>query len=193
MDQLHTTKLTVAKLCHEVANHLSVLVFLKEDLVNKTQELSELFTLIDMLTHTMDFFRNIYATSGTISNIMETMQCIAKLKSIHISDDSNVMKKSDDNSGAPSFLGGVLYIVLKACKPNDTISITKSPKEISITVSSPRRLHEAVSAAFNEETCKEDIFNTFALYVKKLAKFQGFNVSADTDESGGLRIKAWTA
>jgi glycyl-tRNA synthetase beta subunit len=192
MNQLDTVKLTVAKLCHEMANHLSVITFIKEDLAGETDELDELSMRTDLLTYVMEFFRGMYSTSGTITDMTEVVLSIANFQRVRISDSANAMCKFSITKEA-NFFAGVLYIVLKICKPGDTITITESHRFTTVTIDTPRKLHSSICMAFNDETAVEDIFNIFALYVKKLASNQGFKLSTDLDEHEAARVNIWKA
>ena len=57
MDNINSVKFTVARLCHEIANSLSVIKFLQEDIdSSENYEIKELFKNIDLMVYTMDFF-----------------------------------------------------------------------------------------------------------------------------------------
>ncbi|MDR2458577.1 MAG: hypothetical protein LBD43_00565 [Holosporales bacterium] len=190
MNQLHIVELTVANLCHEMANHLSVITFFREDLADKTDDLSKLFVRIDLLIQVMIFFRGMYSTSGTIADMTEVVLSIANFQRIHINDTTNAICKFSTTKEA-NFFAGILYILLKICKPEDTITIAENCRFTIVTIDATRKLHNSVCMAFNEESTEEDIFNIFALHVKRLAHCQGFGLLTDFDEHGSVRINIW--
>jgi hypothetical protein len=190
MNQAHAVELTVAKLCHEMANHLSVITFFREDLANKADDLGELFVRIDLLMHVMDFFRGMYSTSGTIADMAEVVLRIANCQRIRINDTANAICNFSTAKEA-NFFAGVLYILLKICKPEDVITIAGDCRFTTVTIDAPRKLHSSVCMAFNGESAEEDIFNIFALHVKILATRQGFGLSTDYDEHEAMRINIW--
>lgn len=191
MDQLKTTKLTAAKICHEIANHLSVMKFLQEDLKSSyIYEVKELLGTVDLLTATMDFFRNIYSASGSISSTSKVITEIYKLKGV-------VLKGSEffynfESSDEENIICGMLYIIIKSCKSGDVVSINREKMSWVITIKNKnRRFPEAVLSAINNREVLEDIFNVFVLYVKQLAMESRYDMLADEDDEEFLRVKIW--
>ena len=188
MNNLKFAKLSVAKVCHEMANHLSIMKFLQEDLANSdVDEVKELLKTIDLLTLTMDFFRNIYANSGGISSVREILINIFKIKDITLLDNENVL--SDLSNNFENVLCGVLYIIMKACKTGDEITVSKIGKNIFVAIPEGRALSKNVIDAFNNSV-DEDIFNIFVNYIKKLANLENLEINLET-ENKNLRVKIW--
>ncbi|MDR1365292.1 MAG: hypothetical protein LBJ42_01745 [Holosporales bacterium] len=190
MAQFRTTNFAIAKLCHEMANRLGVISFLREDLADKAEELAEFFSQIDLLTHVMSFFREIYSVSETTSDLIKIVLNIAKLNGINAQYDEGIICKIS-TMGSLRFFAGILYMLLKVCKPGDTVVITEDRRIIAVTIDAPRRLHNAVCAALNDESVAEDVFNTFALHVKALANRQGIKISTDLSEYDAARVNIW--
>ena len=191
-DQLKTTKLTAAKICHEIANHLSVLKFLQEDLKSSYNcEADEIINIVDLLTATMDFFRNIYSTTGSISNISKIITDIYRLKKITI--ENNGCFYDFESTNEENIICGMLYVVMKSCKSADTVSINFEKNLWIIKIKNKnRKFSDAIFNAINNDEVDEDIFNVFVLYIKKFALESGYSILTDEDATDGfLRVKIW--
>ncbi|MDR3224013.1 MAG: hypothetical protein LBT03_00275 [Holosporales bacterium] len=190
--QFDIAKFSVAKVCHEMANYLSIIKFIQEDL-NKinNHELDELFVNIDLLTYTMDFFRGIYSASGSVINLCDVLCKIATLKNVNFIDlDRALPNISSDDS--KSFIVGIIYLILKISKTGDTITISKfSSDSMEVRVNNGRTFPKTVMSVFNGNQIPHDIFNVFAIYVFWLAKTNGFEFSVTADGGGDFVVKTW--
>jgi hypothetical protein len=190
--QLETVKLTVAKICHEIANCLIVIKFLQEDLSNSPiREIGELCREIDILINITDFFRNIYsmsdATSDSVSPIMNTL----KLKKITLCDKTGIIEKLSSSGGKT--ICGVVYMMMKSCKPGDSIIVEKRGENtIMISIDKPRTIATKIIDTLNAKgLVNEDVFNVFAVYVKSLAEVEGLNISVNIDKNHTPSIEIW--
>lgn len=185
MNNLKSAKLSVAKICHEMANHLSVMKFLQEDLGNSdVHEVKELLKIVDLLTFTMDFFRNIYTASSANSDIKKILLNIFKLKGIILSDNENSLSNNFEN-----VLCGILYIIMKNCKSGDEIKLSKIEEIIFITIPEGRSLSENIVNAFNN-SLDDDVFNVFVNYIKELANLENLKINIE-NKNKNLRVKIW--
>ena len=191
MNQLKTTKLTAAKLCHEIAGHLSIMKFLQEDIKTAYdgEDLKMLFDGIDLLNFTMEFFRRMYSSSSQKTGICEVVSNIYKLKNISISDLSDIFEKFK-SSNEENILACLLYVVLKSSRSRDSVVVTNTGDKITIE-SSTLSLPSSVMTAINDDNCEEDIFNVFIKYAKSLARFENVCMNAEALDKGGLQIKLW--
>ncbi|MDR0942398.1 MAG: hypothetical protein LBM19_02145 [Holosporales bacterium] len=191
MNQSNTTRLTVARVCHEIANHLNAIKFLCDDESElRSEDLKELFNDLNLLSYTMSFFRGIYS-GGSAVDTLDAVLGVAKLKNISISDKNNVLTEFVVSNSKTSILG-ILYLIIKVCKSQDVIVISyRTSEPIKISVDKQRVFPEAIYLAFNDNLLQENVFNVFALYVKDLAKEQGFEISAELVENDGLRVNIY--
>lgn len=192
MDQLKTTRLTAAKICHEIAGHLSVMKFLQDDLkfAGNNEDYKMLCDGIDMLSNTMDLFRNLYSSSKQKNGIDKIIYNIYKLKGIYLSELSEIFE-AFSNSNEENILACMLYIVMKSSRQRDAIKVEeKKPFEIEI-FGENLALPSSVINAINDDDCEEDIFNVLVKYAKTLAKLEKIQMGAEVISNGGLRIKIW--
>jgi hypothetical protein len=138
----------------------------------------------------MSFFRGIYS-GGSAVDTLDAVLGVAKLKNISISDKNNVLTEFVVSNSKTSILG-ILYLIIKVCKSQDVIVISyRTSEPIKISVDKQRVFPEAIYLAFNDNLLQENVFNVFALYVKDLAKEQGFEISAELVENDGLRVNIY--
>ena len=194
MDQLKTTKLTAAKICHEIANYLSIMKFLEEDLRPSchNDDLKMLLDNVDLLTYTMDFFRNLYASSKQKTGVGDVVFNIYKLKGISLIGSEKVFQ-SFSNPNEESMLACILYIIMKSCRHGDEVSIAFDNNlgvsiEITASIAS---LPSSILYAINSDDCEEDIFNVLAKYAKQLANLEKYCMSTNDSVPNNLGIKIW--
>jgi len=188
LDNINSVKFTVAKLCHEIANSLSVIRFLQEDIdSSENYEIKELFKNIDLMVYTMDFFRNIYSYSGKKPKINEILFNILSLKNISLNGDINIF--SEISADFDNIICGLLYICMKVCKSSDCITLKKDNDKIILNVSN-RTFPQETIKAFQEPNIEENVFNTFILYVKYLAKSYGILIDSNF-ESNNIKLTLW--
>jgi len=191
MNELRTTKLTAAKICHEISGYLSVMKFLQEDLksLESNDDLKMLFEEIDLLSCSMDFFRNIYSSSKQKTGIYKIISNIYKLKGVSLPDLSSLFDNAS-NANDENFLAGVLYIVLKSCRQGESVFVEGNSSDIVITTGTSS-LPSSIINAMNNDDCDEDIFNVLAKYIKTLANLEKYSINVESVLNGGLRIKIW--
>ncbi|MDR3030944.1 MAG: hypothetical protein LBU35_00990 [Holosporales bacterium] len=188
MENFNTTKLTAAKICHEIANYLSVMKFLQDDIrPSNTPEAIELIKSIDLLSYTMDFFRSVYTGSVQNSNVLGIIKNICRLKNISLIAPTDIMETiSGDLTNA---IGIVLYIIMKICKPGDKITIKRSSDSFFIEKDNSTTISQNVINAINDNSCEEDIFNILAKYAKESFTSINYKISIETDSM--LKVKIW--
>lgn len=175
---MKTTKLTVAKVCHELANHLSILAFIKEDLSNSDQpEVKEIVDTVDILMSTMDFFRNIYATKVDPSAVLASIEKIYEQKGIKIFDTNGVFMSLTDN--LQNAISGILYLIMKVSKPGDVVDVSRKPFGVMIDLPRGRMLQKNVSDTLTEQEVESNVFNVFANYLKYFLDSEGCKVTTE--------------
>ena len=176
-----TTQLTVAKICHEMANHLSILKFIQEDLADFDRpEIKEMLKTIDLLSITMDFFRNIYSPKIDPVAVSKDLQQIYDLKEIEISDPDGVLQSVPEN--LQSAIDAILYTIMKNSKPGDIVKVSKSDNGIILEIPTGRALPQNILNAFVKTPVADDIFNIFVNYAKHLASLDGFKILNEEDQ-----------
>lgn len=187
------TRLTVAKICHELANHLSVIQFLRDDLSErKDDEFMELCRGIDCLSLTLRFFRNIYLSNGDVECLVNIVIDLFKATQLVLSDKNNILRNIV-NSPKEKVVCGALYIMMKTCKIGDEISIDRvgnNGYEIVIQ-SVGRTLPSGAIAALSDNDVQEDVFNVFVMYIKDTARLAGLNLKIDKTFNDFLRMLIW--
>ncbi|MDR1391118.1 MAG: hypothetical protein LBI95_01975 [Holosporales bacterium] len=180
MDRLLSIKLTVAKLCHEMANHISVMKFIQEDLENAGIHGSkDLLESIDLLVQTMDFFRSMYATSEKSSNIRNILLALLKLKNINLLDKDEIFNSLSFE--CESVVCGIIYVLMKLCKSGNAISVSGGTDRIKIGFEDEKTIPESICETLNNDFLEENVFNIFISYIKELAISSGIEIIADFD------------
>lgn len=189
MDNINSITFTVAKLCHEIANSLSIIRFLQEDLsYSENRDLEDLSKNIDLMTYIMDFFRNIYSVSDNRAKINEILLNILNLKGISLKGDTNIF--SEVSANFENVICGILYICMKSCKSSDCILLKKQDNKIIIQIPN-RTFPQNTIKAFQEEDIEETVFNIFILYIKHLAKSYGIIIDFNFDFNNNTTITLW--
>ena len=175
------TNLTVAKICHELANYLSVLNFIREDIVNEKEfDKVELVKTIELLTHTMDFFRNIYSDNINYKSMILALKQICSLKGIVLSGCDDMLVNI--NEKVKCVVYGLLYTIIKISKTEDVVNVSKNKNNIVISLPQGRTLPRTVSEVFSETIVDDDIFNVFANYINEKAERNGYGIKATDNE-----------
>lgn len=191
MDGLKTTRLTVAKLCHEMSGCLSIMKFLEEDLEasQSTDDLKLLFSEIDIMSSVMDFFRAVYSCSYQKTKIYETVVFLYKVKKVSLQSLLVIQKIFDDfeNGNEENILAGVLYVVLKSCRSSSAVFVENVNSVISITTENASLAYGTINA-LNNDDAEEDVFNVFAKYIRILANLEKYVIQASSLLNGGVNI-----
>lgn len=192
MSQLSLAKFTAAKICHELANHLSAVQFVCEDLVESSEETKELLHSIRLLSLTLRFFRNIYAISGHTESLYDIMFDIALSKQIVIKDEDRLLIASNIDYNRERVICGLLYIASKSCKSNDEMIISDDDgKGIIVRVKNKdRMLPSDIENAFRHNV-KEDSVNVFAIYLKHLATSVGLVIGIEPTDECPITMRVW--
>ena len=189
MDHLKTTRLTAAKICHEISGYLSVMKFLQEDLKScENDDLKMLLDDIDLLSYTMDFFRNLYSASKAQNITSNNILNIYKYKGVLLKGAEEVFD-SLLTTNEEDILSCILYIIMKSCRKDDVVSIDYTNDVITINATVP--LATGIIKALNHRSCEEDIFNVLAKYANYLAYLEKYAINAENDKNNNLRIKLW--
>ena len=171
--------LTVAKICHEMANYLSVLNFIREDIKNtQTPEVQEMMKNIELLTCTMEFFRSIYSDKINPNILEAAINKIYDSKGIDVLG-FNYIELPNNVKGA---ICGLLYIIMKVSKPGDIVNIANNTNKIAVSIPENRNLPSNVSTALSKKVVEDNIFNVFVNYVKELAKTDGYGIELKNQE-----------
>ncbi|MDR1476233.1 MAG: hypothetical protein LBI20_02840 [Holosporales bacterium] len=193
MNQLTFAKLTAAKICHELANHMSAVQFVCEDLLSSAVEIRELLLNVQLLSLTLRFFRGMYAVNGHAESLVDILFEIANIKKLIISDEGSVLSDSVRNPDREKLLCGAVYLVSKSCRQNDEIIITddKSNVVAEITVKNKGRMLPSGIVNALQHDIPGDSVNIFAIYIKRLANFDGNCINIDTGGDYPLKLKIW--
>ena len=152
-------------------------------------ETTEFIKNIDLLSYTMDFFRNIYSNSRQNSNQFEDIKNICKLKDIELS----VSRRFIDKKLPVNVMNSIciiLYIFIKISKTKDIINVDFINNCILIEKSGSANVSNGIKNALNKNTCREDIFNILAKYAKDLLNSVRYNVNMITEPK--LVVKIWS-
>ncbi|GHT88616.1 hypothetical protein FACS1894113_1450 [Alphaproteobacteria bacterium] len=191
MENLATTKLTVLKICHEIANCLSIIKFLQDDIpLSNATEANDFIKNIDLMSHTMDFFRNAYSMTIQPASTLNAIRNICNLKDIKLQIDPELLP---NNSNA-TLMNGVfvlLYICTKISKSGDEIVVggDQNPEHIIINNANSMQIPSDVVDALNNETSNCSIFNIMSIYAKELLRSVNYNVNISV--LNGILIKVW--
>lgn len=190
MENIKNLQLTVAKVCHEMANHLSIMKFIQEDLVfSQCPEVKELMSSVDLLTLTMDFFRSIYAPFDGVSyDIYKTLSDILRLKEISVVDDTGIILNLP--GGVKNIVCGILYCIIKVSKQKDVIKLSGTLNNILIESPQNRSVSKVTYDTFNSGSLESNVFNIFENYIKYLASLNKVEVSIET-ENGNQKVRVW--
>ena len=180
-----TSNFTVAKICHEMANHLSVLKFIQEDLQSENPALSnEIRRSLDLLINTLDFFRSIFVESTEPIRVYDILLKIARLRDIGIKVESNY----DDFEDIHAIISALIYIIIKTCKRGDIVNITEDyPHVINISVSNQRLVSDVTITSLNENV-QPNSQNILLVYIKEMLSKKGYNIIAQNNIKDGVNI-----
>ena len=172
------TNLTVAKICHEMANYLSVLNFIKEDVEGTaTGNISEMCKIIDLLTCTMDFFRNVYADNIDSKAVIDALKKIYHLKAINlfIASNNGIYSLPGKVQGA---IYCILYAIMKSSKSGDIVVASRSTDKFVIKLPENRSLPADANEALTEST-QNNVSNILVNYAKSIASPEGYKITLD--------------
>jgi hypothetical protein len=188
VNQSNEVSLTVSKICHEIANYLSVIKFIQEDMKNSDMsEMDELFVNIDMIEHTLKFFRGIYTSFNDDLTLL--IKSIYTSKNIQIIDKFNVLNETACTR-ISNVICGVLYVIVKSCKEHDSVLVTKDDA-IIFSASVDRdsfSLPQSVINGLNDTDAEPSAFNIFCKHLKGMANDEGLNLYAKENDAGRLQI-----
>ncbi len=180
-----TSNFTVAKICHEMANHLSVLKFIQEDLQSENPALSnEMRRSLDLLINTLDFFRSLFVESPEPIRVYDILLKIARLRDIGIKVESNY----DDFEDIHAIISALIYIIIKTCKRGDIVNVTEDyPHVINISVSNQRLVSDVTITSLNENV-QPNSQNILLVYIKETLSKKGYNIIAQNNIKDGVNI-----
>ena len=195
--KMQNSKLTVAKVCHEIAGHLSIICFMKDDIsdeVSVTQQnisegVSSLFTELELLMKLVEFFRSIYSVSENSNNIIDHTLEILKHKHISVENQSNLMTLGGGYEEC--IVCGILYMISKVCKKHTNIKIRKDEYgSIYIGISQSLRSPSILDSLCDNET-ECNLFNVFAKYIQSLITQRSYKFALDTLSDNESVIKLY--
>ena len=171
-----------------MANHLSILKFLQEDLADSDiPEVKEILKTIDLLSVTMSFFRNIYSPKVDSIAVSKDLKKIYDLKEIKISDPDEILQIVPEN--LRSAIDAILYTIMKVSKPGDVVGVSRNNDEIILELPVERYLPQNVCAALCEASVDDDIFNIFVNYAKHLASLDNFKILNNENQVAFIKQK----
>lgn len=192
MTGLNTTRLTVAKLCHEMSGCLSIMKFLTEDLekAQNATDLKDLFNEVEMMTAILEFFRAIYSDSKHKANIYDVIANLFQKKKVKLNNSKQIATIFDNlkTGFQERILAGILYIVLQACCSSFSVSVEWREENLCI-FSDSATLASNILMALSDDNVEENVFNIFALYVKKMIVLNNCELIIKTSSTCGVEIE----
>lgn len=172
---MNTTKLAVAKVCHEFANHISAMKFAQEDIMESlalsdNDDLKLLFESLDAMSVTLDLFRSIF---GTASRKTDSLLCLLKLYASKGMKAHNLEGVNDylTSPELERLCATVAYLVFKFGKRGDIVSFSIDENGVKISITSESfRIPTAISEALTEGDVEIDVFNILGAYAATTAK-----------------------
>lgn len=172
--------LVVAKICHEMANYLSILNFIKEDIAdNATNDIREMLKIIELLAGTMDFFRNIYSDSSDTESLINTVKKIYLLKDVKLQFPCETIYSIPEK--VKNALCGILYTIVKSSRPGDVVTVSGSTHKILIDMPKNRAFPIEVRNALSHDAIKDNVFNILVNHAKRLANSEGYEIKLSFD------------
>lgn len=177
---MQNSRLTVAKVCHEIAGHLSIIKFIEEDIKCGIQNdsVDSLFDEIDLLMYVMEFFRAMYAASTKKSDVVSHIVNIYKSRDINLEDNSHLLFNLDCGYDE-CIVSGILYIVSKICKKGSNVCVCGNQHSIIIKTSQSISTLNMFDALCNNDT-DANLFNIFAKYIRSLMNYAKYSIAIDT-------------
>jgi hypothetical protein len=153
-----------------------VIKFIQEDMANlNIPELDELFLNINMLEYTLKFFRGLYTSFN--SDLSHCIRSLFKLKNISLVDEEEVLEETACTR-ISNIICGILYIVMKACKEGDVVSIeSQGLQGYSMSVNRELSFPQSVINTFNDSNIGTDVFNVLCKYLNDLASDEWGSIS----------------
>lgn len=197
MDSLLTTQLAVTNMCHEIANRMSIIKFLQEDVVSdfKNGVLSEdslegLFAHIDDAILSMDFFRNLYSPSESKNEILKISLKICEKKDIKIVNFTTQFEESFSSSNVGKAIAAILFFLTKINNSKFSVIFSTIEKAIIMDIRGcTGELQKRLIAMLNANEDDENTFNTIAHYIKSLLLTDKLFIKTDNKIVDTLRIK----
>lgn len=181
------TNLTVAKICHEIANYLSVLNFIKEDTTaSATCDLGEMYKIIDLLAYTMDFFRNVYTDNIDSKAVINSLKKIYLLKDINlfITSESSMHSLPEKVQGA---ICCILYTIMKSSQSGDIVAVSSATDKFIINIPENINLSTEASKALSGTT-QSNAFNILINYAQNIASLEGYKIKL---EDNSRQVVIW--
>lgn len=177
---MQDSRLTVAKVCHEIAGHLSIIKFIEDDIKSSVQHdsVDSLFDEIDLLMYVMEFFREMYAASIKRSNVVSHIVNIYRSRDINLEDNSHLLFNLDCGYDE-CIVSGILYIISKICKKGSNVYVCGHQHSIIIKTSQAISTLNMFDAICNNDT-DTNLFNIFAKYIKSLMNCAKYSIAIDT-------------
>ncbi|MDR1488649.1 MAG: hypothetical protein LBI26_02830 [Holosporales bacterium] len=197
MDEMLIAKCVASNICHEIANSISVIKFVEEDvsllLNSRDNSLGEvlqlLFQNVDSLINSMNFFRDLYSLSSSNKEIIQTVVKMYEYKNVKISGTNSKTLELITNSRVEKIVAAVLFVVLKLSNKGNKV-IFDIPNNDSIIINvkkySPEFKTEVIKILNQELT--PDVFNVIGYYVRCLAQTEEYEIRIDSKNSENLRI-----
>lgn len=199
IDTLLTTQYTASNICHEIANYMSIIKFVQDDVLHdfKSRNLSEetleqLFVNIDIAMLIMDFFRNLYSPSQSKNDVLKILHNIYKFKGVKISGLNPDSSDSIKTYSVERIAASLLFIILKLSRAKNDIIFDSLSGNIVINIKgySPdfkKELNKILTDGDDGETT-QNVFNVMIHYAKCLAAVDKYAIKIDDKNVDNLRI-----
>mgnify|MGYP001056809221 CR=1 FL=1 len=188
---MENTKLTVAKLCHEISGYLSVIKFIEYDVKSEVdnENVKALFTEVDNIVSILEFFRSLYSVGDARGKILDHVYNIYKNKGISITKQDNILNNCNDGYDE-TILAGILYLTSKLCKKNSHVNV-RPDGELFVVEASDIMFASNIFEALCDDNVEKNIFNILAKYVRSLINAKKYKIAVDALSNSNVIIKLY--
>ncbi len=197
MPTLLTAQHIASNICHEIANCISAMKLLEEDMVAEMKYercssalLMQLFDNLDKLTLTMEFFRNLYPASNSKNDILKTAYEICKRKKVKILPSLSDISQSIGKHSIEKTIAVILFILSKSNNKNLEVTISASNSSATIDIKGQSsEFHKYLTDILNKNTDEDtNLSNILVYYIKQLLKPDKIVIKTDSKIVDILRI-----
>ena len=171
-------ELLVSKICHDLANSLTKIALIKENLIDGTCSaevgIKDLIESIDMLNLYFEFFRNITIQAQHIKNLYSILISICKKNGIDLSMQYNKCQSIEHSYCEENIICGILYILvyhairMKSFNKLDVIFACDSKIIIHIPNILKNDLPQDIDDLITMDAILPNATNILAIYIKDI-------------------------
>lgn len=199
MDGLLVAQSVATNICHEMANYMSIIKFLQEDILdeikngsNSVDSMNQLFDNVENAILSMDFFRNLYSSSESKNEISKIILKICEKKGLKISNFTEQLQDPLFSANVEKAASAILFLITKMNNSKFCITLSIVDKAIIIDVrgcagEAQRHFIKMISTDINSEN--KNTFNIVAHYARILLSLDKLTIKTDNKIVDTLRIK----